>query len=107
MSKVFASQGDLTGKKTRFTEVAGGLQAFTDEDDLNSGVFIGDDSVMIVAAQTTPTLARAAHDGMSDAESTALNARLVLVLANHIGDRAIMATALEAARSSNPSGDPS
>lgn len=47
-----------------------------------------------------------AHDGMSDDESAALNARLVLVLANHIGDRAILAAALKAARSSNPPGDP-
>lgn len=48
-----------------------------------------------------------AHDGMSDDESAALNARLVLVLANHIGDRAILAAALKTARSSNPPGDPS
>lgn len=49
----------------------------------------------------------AAHDGLSDDDSSALNARLVLVLANHIGDRAILAAALKAARSSNPPGDPS
>ena len=40
----------------------------------------------------------AAHDGLSDAESEALNARLVLVLANHIGDREILKAALEAAK---------
>ena len=40
----------------------------------------------------------AAHDGLSDAESEALNARLVLVLANHIGDRDILKAALEAAK---------
>lgn len=40
-----------------------------------------------------------AHQGLSDAESNALNARLVLTLANHIGDRAILAEALEVARS--------
>lgn len=49
----------------------------------------------------------AAHDGLSDDDSAALNARLVLLLANHIGDRAILAKALNAARSSSPSGDPS
>jgi hypothetical protein len=49
----------------------------------------------------------AAHDGLSDDDSVALNARLVLILANHIGDRAILAKALDAARSSSPSGDPS
>ena len=39
----------------------------------------------------------AAHEGLSDEESEALNARLVLVLANHIGDRAILEEALAAA----------
>ncbi len=39
----------------------------------------------------------AAHEGLSKAESDALNARLVLVLANHIGDRGILHQALEAA----------
>ena len=37
------------------------------------------------------------HEGLSEEESTALNARLVLILANHIGDRAVLAQALEAA----------
>ncbi len=39
----------------------------------------------------------ATHEGLSKAESDALNARLVLVLANHIGDRAILSQALAAA----------
>lgn len=37
------------------------------------------------------------HDGLSDDESAAFNARLVLLLANHIGDRAVLAEALGAA----------
>ncbi len=41
-----------------------------------------------------------AHEGLSDAESLALNARLVLLLANHIGDEAVLREALEAARTS-------
>lgn len=40
----------------------------------------------------------AAHDGLSDTQSTAMNARLVLILANHIGDRSILREALAAAR---------
>ena len=40
----------------------------------------------------------AAHEGLSKAESDALNARLILVLANHIGDETILAEALAAAR---------
>jgi hypothetical protein len=52
---------------------------------------------------TNPNIARAddlyqqlieAHSGLSDAESMALLAKLVLVLANHIGDPAIIAQAL-------------
>ncbi|MCT8162091.1 DUF2783 domain-containing protein [Pseudoruegeria sp. SHC-113] len=40
----------------------------------------------------------AAHAGLSKAESDALNARLILVLANHIGDRAVLREALAAAK---------
>lgn len=39
----------------------------------------------------------AAHENLSKDESDALNARLVLVLANHIGKRAILKQALAAA----------
>ena len=41
-----------------------------------------------------------AHAGLSDADSAALNARLVLLLANHIGDEAVLREALEVARKS-------
>ena len=58
MSKAFASQGDLGEKTVSFTEVGEGLYAFTAEGDPNSGVIIGDDSVMVVEAQATPRLAR-------------------------------------------------
>ena len=40
----------------------------------------------------------AAHEGLSKDESDALNARLILILSNHIGDRAVLAEALAAAR---------
>lgn len=52
---------------------------------------------------TTPNMADAdgfyasllaAHRGLSEAESQALNARLVLVLANHIGAPEILAEAV-------------
>lgn len=39
----------------------------------------------------------AAHRGRSEPESHALNARLVLILANHVGDRAVLAEALDLA----------
>ena len=39
-----------------------------------------------------------AHRGLSDAQSELLNARLILLLANHIGDPAVLAQAMAAAR---------
>ncbi|MBL4812040.1 MAG: DUF2783 domain-containing protein [Rhodobacteraceae bacterium] len=35
-----------------------------------------------------------AHDGLTEAESKAFNARLILVLFNHIGDETVLAEAL-------------
>ena len=57
MAKAFASQGDMTEKKITFDEIGRDLWAFTAEGDPNSGVIIGDESVMIVEAQATPRLA--------------------------------------------------
>ncbi len=57
MTKKFASQGDMTEKKTSFTGIGEGLWAFTAEGDPNSGVIIGDESVMVIEAQATPRLA--------------------------------------------------
>ncbi len=57
MSKKFASQGDLTEKTISWVEIGPGLWAFTAEGDPNSGVIIGDDSVMVIEAQATPRLA--------------------------------------------------
>ena len=37
------------------------------------------------------------HEGLSNEASSALNARLILILANHIGDRAVLSDALRAA----------
>ena len=56
---------------------------------------------------TTPNIADAdgfyaallaAHRGLTDAQSHAMNARLVLILANHLGDRAVLNQALALAR---------
>ena len=40
----------------------------------------------------------AAHDGLSDDASEEFNARLILILANHLGDEAVIKQALEAAK---------
>ena len=57
MAKAFASQSDMSEKKISFTAIGDGLYAFTAEGDPNSGVIIGDESVMIIEAQATPRLA--------------------------------------------------
>ncbi len=40
----------------------------------------------------------ATHRGLSEAQSNALNARLVLILSNHIGDADVLEAALALAR---------
>ena len=57
MSKVFASQADLAEKRETFAELAPGVFALTAEGDPNSGVVIGDDSVLVIDARATPVMA--------------------------------------------------
>jgi glyoxylase-like metal-dependent hydrolase (beta-lactamase superfamily II) len=54
----FASTGDLAERRTTLAAIGAGVFAFTAEGDPNSGVIVGDDSVMVVEAQATPRLAR-------------------------------------------------
>lgn len=42
-----------------------------------------------------------AHNGLTDEQSEALNARLIFLLANHIGDLKVLREALQAARQSD------
>lgn len=58
MSKAFASQGDLSEKRETFAELADGVFALTAEGDPNSGVVIGDDSVLVIDARATPVMAK-------------------------------------------------
>ncbi len=53
----FASANDLTEKVVSFDELGPGLYGYTAEGDPNSGVVIGDDSVLVVDAQATPQMA--------------------------------------------------
>lgn len=43
-----------------------------------------------------------AHQGLSTAQSHAMNARLVLLLANHIGELPVLLSALQLARGAEP-----
>lgn len=44
----------------------------------------------------------ATHQGLSDEQSRLLNARLILLLANHVGDLSVLRQALAAARAGIP-----
>jgi hypothetical protein len=44
----------------------------------------------------------AAHDGLTEAESHALNARLILILMNQIGSAEVIAEAIALAKATQP-----
>jgi glyoxylase-like metal-dependent hydrolase (beta-lactamase superfamily II) len=57
--KKFASQADVAEKKTSFIKLSENAYAYTAEGDPNSGVIIGDDSVMVIDTTATPLMAQA------------------------------------------------
>ena len=54
----FASQGDLAPKKISFTKLSENAYAYTAQGDPNSGVVIGDESVLVIDTTATPVMAR-------------------------------------------------
>ena len=58
MTKQFASVADLEEKKITFSQLSEHCYAFTAEGDPNTGIVIGDDSVMIIDATATPVAAQ-------------------------------------------------
>ena len=56
-AKSFASTEDTGEKKVSFDQIGAGLYAYTAEGDPNSGIIVGDDSVMVVDAQATTAMA--------------------------------------------------
>ena len=58
MGKQFASVADLDQKQITFSKLAEGIYAYTAEGDPNTGIIIGDDSVMVIDTQATPTMAQ-------------------------------------------------
>ncbi|MCP3869756.1 MAG: MBL fold metallo-hydrolase [Gammaproteobacteria bacterium] len=58
MTTEFASVADLEEKKVSFSQLSEHCWAFTAEGDPNTGVIVGDDSVMIIDATATPVMAR-------------------------------------------------
>jgi len=57
-TKAFASQADLEEKKVTFARISEHAWAYTAEGDPNTGVVIGDDSVMVLDTQATPVMAQ-------------------------------------------------
>ena len=57
-TKVFASQADLEVKQVSFDKLSDNAYAYTAEGDPNTGIIIGDDSVMIIDATATPVMAQ-------------------------------------------------
>jgi glyoxylase-like metal-dependent hydrolase (beta-lactamase superfamily II) len=58
MAKAFASTADVEEKKESFVALAEGAYCLTAEGDPNSGVIVGDDSVMVIDARATPVMAK-------------------------------------------------
>ena len=58
MAKAFASAADLEEKKITFEEIGDGVYAYTAEGDPNSGVVVGDDGVLVLDTQATPSQAQ-------------------------------------------------
>ncbi|MCE2880387.1 MAG: MBL fold metallo-hydrolase [Comamonadaceae bacterium] len=55
-TKTFASAADLDEKKVSFDKLSDHAYAYTAEGDPNTGVIIGDDCVMVIDTQATPTM---------------------------------------------------
>lgn len=56
--KKFASHADLEEKKVSFTKLSEHAYAYTAEGDPNTGIIIGDDSVLVADTQATPAMAQ-------------------------------------------------
>ena len=57
-TKTFASQADLEVKKVTFSKLSDNAYAYTAEGDPNTGIIIGDDSVLVLDTQATPVMAQ-------------------------------------------------
>ena len=57
-AKAFASQADLEEKKVTFSKLSDNAYAYTAEGDPNTGIIVGDDSVLVLDTQATPVMAQ-------------------------------------------------
>jgi glyoxylase-like metal-dependent hydrolase (beta-lactamase superfamily II) len=58
MAKKFASQADLEDKLVSFDQLSERAYAYTAQGDPNTGVVVGDDAVLVVDTQATPSMAQ-------------------------------------------------
>ena len=58
MTKAFASRADLAEKRVSFDQLSEHAWSYTAEGDPNTGIVIGDRSVMVIDAQATPVMAQ-------------------------------------------------
>ena len=57
-TKTFASQADLEEKQVTFSKLSDNAYAYTAEGDPNTGIIVGDDSVLVLDTQATPVMAQ-------------------------------------------------
>ena len=95
MPQSFASQNDLTEKTVTFVEIAEGVYAYTAEGDPNSGVVVGDESVMVIEAQATPDMASGVIAKIREVTDKPIE---YLVLTHYHAVRVLGASAYEACK---------
>lgn len=93
MARPFATEGDSEDKPTSFEEIGPGCYAFTAAGDPNTGVVIGEESVMVIDAQATPVLAGAVIARIREVTDKPVRH---LVLTHYHAARVLGASAFEA-----------
>jgi glyoxylase-like metal-dependent hydrolase (beta-lactamase superfamily II) len=93
MAKAFASQGDVAEKRITFSRVSDRAYAFTAEGDPNTGVVVGDESVMVIDTQATPRMAQTVIEKIRTVTDKPIG---YVVLSNYHALRVLGASAFEA-----------
>lgn len=93
MAKAFASRADVAEKRTHFSRLSEHAYAFTAEGDPNSGVVVGDDSVLVFDTQPTPKMAQTVIENVRSVTDKPIRH---VVLSHYHAVRTLGATAYEA-----------
>ncbi|KEQ18894.1 MBL fold metallo-hydrolase [Endozoicomonas numazuensis] len=95
MPTPFASSADINAKTVTFEAIAEGIYAFTAEGDPNTGVVVGEKSVLVFDAQATPGLAENVLSAIRDITSLPVH---YVVLSHYHAVRTLGASAFSKAR---------